>query len=121
MKTLIAAVTLAVLTSGCATKVPAFNGQPQTLSIRWHKARSQDEVFRLCHSYYPMLLKSGSAFTVTGCYWVEDKVCNVVSIDSHKRLTSLGHEVKHCFDGNWHDAKQQPEANVFLLQEGERE
>jgi hypothetical protein len=38
-----------------------------------------------------------------GCSWRESGVCHVAAPDlGGDTLTTLGHEVKHCFDGKWH-------------------
>lgn len=110
------ALIIASLVSGCAIVAPAPNGAPKTVAVRWHKAKSQREVYDICSARYN-LLKSGAAFDVTGCFWHGDGACNVVSIDSLEKLSTLGHEVKHCFDGEWHNFKGGIVKGTFLVEQ----
>lgn len=44
-------------------------------------------------------------FTVNGCYKLVDNVCHVYTSAKNGRdeMRVLGHEVRHCFDGYYHD------------------
>lgn len=75
-----------LILSGCATA-----GEQR---IVWHKASDLD-LYALCR-----------ATDVRGCYWRSGGACHVAAPDigrwSPHTLETLGHEVKHCFDGAWH-------------------
>lgn len=72
--------------TGCATA-----GEQR---IVWHKASDLD-LYALCR-----------ANDVRGCFWRSGGACHVVAPDIGKwsphSLETLGHEVKHCFDKDWH-------------------
>lgn len=62
--------------------------------IVWHKA-SDSDLHALCKDD-----------KVRGCAWRSGGACHVVAPDLSElslfTLETLGHEVKHCFDGSWH-------------------
>lgn len=70
---------LTLFLTGCATV-----GER---SIVWHKG----DVLALCKTDNPR---------VQGCFWRGSGVCHVAAPDWD--FETLGHEVKHCFDGTWH-------------------
>lgn len=77
---------LTLFLTGCATR-------GDVVSVKWIRPASHDELKTLCD---PLEL-------VIGCQWYERGTCIVVSMDyAGPDLETLGHEVKHCFDGKWH-------------------
>lgn len=102
------------LTSGCAST--SLNGveKEAPVSVIWHQV---DDPHKECSQ------KAGTQiFKILGCsYWndeekigigVEEKgrgrVCHIYAKkpESHKdvqRFATLGHEMMHCFEGQWHD------------------
>lgn len=105
------------LASGCATTDRATGGvtEDEPVKIVWHKV---DDPHKICEA------RSGqvSFFKIKGCSsWTDEKVvivgveekghnrvCHIWSKkpESNKdldRFVTLGHEVMHCFEGNWHD------------------
>lgn len=84
---MIRAFVLALFVSSCATP-PA-----PVQSVAWVRASSVEDATRLCKRPYSVL----------GCQWRKDGICYVVAMDyGGDTLTTLGHELKHCFDGSWH-------------------
>ena len=87
--------------SACVSNPPQH---PTLVSIIWHKSQSQ--VIRL---------HDGKTILLNGRYQMINGVCHVwapdppISIINGKRTYelnqwgTLGHEVKHCFDGRFHD------------------
>lgn len=109
---LISLFIFAFVLAGCASVVPEYNGEPVKKTIVWHKAKDMHEVFRICDSKYNIVK---SKVNPSGCFWTEGSECHLVSIDSYPYLKTLGHEVKHCFDGLWHDAFGKPIKGYFLV------
>ena len=95
---------LLVLLSACTT--------PQTTDgdvvIVWNRV---EEPHRVCEA----LSGRKSFFNVLGCsHWVEaqaaggPRTCAIYAPEPRtekdlQRFATLGHELMHCFDGNWHD------------------
>jgi hypothetical protein len=101
---------------GCATDylISQPNGLAPTKMITWHRAANMEEARTLCKDRYPQLFKS--QHRPLGCFWETSTGCHVVSIDSEFHLRTLGHEVKHCFHGLWHDEQRKPKPGAFLSQ-----
>jgi hypothetical protein len=89
---------LALLLAGCAAKPPAAGN---AVEIVWQRV---DEPHALCES----LSGRKSFFNVFGCAQRSQSVCTIYapaprSERDLQRFATLGHELMHCFDGNWHD------------------
>lgn len=95
MKRALVVLTLAL--AGCAATPVADHA----VSVRWVKVSQPNSV---CRALAPRTV----FFVIKGCaVWTADS-CTIYARDArgvHDRdaLTTLGHELKHCFDGHWHD------------------
>lgn len=98
MRVRIAAILVTALLLGCTTP-PVQKG----VLVVWMKTPA-DEVHDVCRTATRPLLLGGR---VLGCYIRNGEVCTVYSPDftderDKKAMATLGHEMKHCFDGHWH-------------------
>lgn len=99
MKKLIAVLfASAMALCGCAAPTK-FTTQSGT--VQWHKG-SLDQVQLECANHN---IKARHIFNILGCYRIADNVCHIYSVDSPEQMSTLGHELKHCFDGHFHDSK----------------
>lgn len=95
---------LAVACSACST-VPAHNpnAQPKVSFensvglVQWHKL-THEGVQQTCST-------ANDNWVYAACYKMVDNVCHVYSEDKPEAMAALGHELKHCFDGLFHDTK----------------
>jgi len=104
MKVLLSA--LLALLPACAATVPAAD--PDRVAVVWNRV---EEPHRVCES----LSGRKHFFNIRGCsHWAELKaegaprVCSIYAPEPRderdlQRFATLGHELMHCFDGNWHD------------------
>ena len=84
-----------MLLSGCATVSRQVG---PSVEVQWLRAKDLADVERLCSRGKPQI-----HYNISGCQWNEGPRCYVVAMDyGGETLTTLGHEVKHCFDGKWH-------------------
>ena len=65
--------------------------------VQWHKL-THEGVEKQCRPYYA---KEG--WQVAACYKMIDNVCHIYAEDGQTKMAALGHELKHCFDGLFHD------------------
>ncbi len=98
------AALLAVL-PGCASTPSA--SEPR-VAVVWNRV---EEPHRVCES----LSGRTSFFNILGCsHWTEPaaagapRTCAIYAPEPRnerdlQRFATLGHELKHCLDGNWHD------------------
>jgi hypothetical protein len=103
MKKLVLAAVLAVLPA-CVSTPPA---DPR-VAVVWNRV---EEPHQVCES----LSGRKAFFNVLGCsHWSEPatqggpRVCSIYAPEPRserdtQRFATLGHELMHCFDGNWHD------------------
>lgn len=105
MRWLLALVVLA----GCATR------SPETVEVKWIRV-SQDEVHTRCaehQGHNPTVIGHNQACALFNrdvgycvIYAVDYTEKLGMSAESNRReralMASLGHELKHCFDGPWH-------------------
>ena len=96
---------LLILLPACAAVPAPDNGN---VAVVWNRV---DEPHRVCES----LSGRKSFFNVLGCsHWSAPaaqggpRVCSIYAPaprNEHdvQRFATLGHELMHCFDGNWHD------------------
>jgi hypothetical protein len=87
---------LLLLLAGCAS-APA---EP-VVSVVWNRV---DDPHAVCES----LSGRKTFFHIRGCAQRNGKVCSIYapaprSEEDLQRFATLGHELLHCFDGNWHD------------------
>ncbi len=96
---------LVALAALAACTTPQSQGDPVT--VVWNRV---DDVQEVCQT----LSGRKEVFAIRGCSkWVDgfhrgERVCNIYApaprneMDTQHFVT-LGHELLHCFDGNWHD------------------
>lgn len=83
--------------TGCAAPPVSFTTSEG--KIVWHKGTLRDIQYHCTGGN----IKDPSFQWTLGCYIMIDNVCHVYSQDTEKGMYTLGHEVKHCFDGHYHD------------------
>ena len=103
MRLLLAAL-LAIL-PGCAMQPPQ---KGENVAVVWNRV---EEPHQMCES----LAGRKHFFNILGCsHWQEPaqaggpRVCSIYapaprSERDMQRFATLGHELMHCFEGNWHD------------------
>ena len=84
--------------AGCA----AIPSGGREVTIVWHRTKSHADADAICRR----LLTNAPNQRIRGCSWDEGKICHIVSpeirfVTDYKGQETLGHEVKHCFDGEW--------------------
>lgn len=84
---------LLLLLAGCAT---------DTMQVVWHKSDDPD---RDCRAV--VRTPEGAISKYRGCSWKDKGVCHVIARDftlpsEREAMATLGHELKHCADGQWH-------------------
>ena len=89
---------VAALLGGCAAAPQASDG---TVKVVWNRV---EEPHAVCES----LSGRKSFFNVRGCAQRSETVCTIYAPAPRterdlQRFATLGHELMHCFDGNWHD------------------
>jgi hypothetical protein len=101
MKILLALVLVAL--PGCATQRAS-----ERVAVVWNRV---EDPHRVCES----LSGRKNFFNILGCSQWSDpvssgapRVCSIYapaprSAHDTQRFATLGHELMHCFDGNWHD------------------
>jgi hypothetical protein len=107
---------LLVVLPGCASTTPAATDGD--VVVVWNRV---DDPHRVCEG----LSGRKSFFNVLGCsHRIEPqaaggpRVCAIYAPEPRtekdlQRFATLGHELMHCFDGNWHDrwGRVEPKAN----------
>ena len=111
---------LLLVLAGCAATTPPSEG----VAIVWNRV---DDPHRVCEG----LSGRKSFFNVLGCsHWAEPqaaggpRVCAIYAPEPRtekdlQRFATLGHELMHCFDGNWHDRWGRMEAKPNSLARNE--
>ena len=96
-------ISLWLLLSACAATPASDN-----VAVVWNRV---EEPQRVCES----LSGRKNLFHILGCsHWSGPateggpRVCSIYAPEPRherdfERFATLGHELKHCFDGNWHD------------------
>lgn len=93
-----------VFLAGCAAAEPPRGG---TVDVVWNRIEDPQAACR-------NLSRRTELFRVLGCSKWNDaradgsRVCSIYAPMPRnerdtERLATLGHELMHCFDGNWHD------------------
>ena len=90
--------------AGCASSP----GTTPNVAVVWNRV---EEPHQMCES----LAGRKQFFNILGCsHWSEPqspgapRVCSIYAPEPRnerdlQRFATLGHELMHCFDGNWHD------------------
>lgn len=105
MKKTIALITIAFF----ATSASAFNDDPTRLfdtkanytnqsTITW---RPVDDVQKACEAESRKRGFKGFGYSVQACSFFDGNQCTIIT-GKLVSMHSLGHEVRHCFQGNWH-------------------
>jgi hypothetical protein len=105
-------IPLALVAALATTQGRALPADDDSLHIRWVRVASTAEATQACRERFPHWPATG----IGGCYYRAGEVCTVVAPDPAIRTAAngkrwydfnqwaaLGHEVKHCFDGYFHD------------------
>jgi hypothetical protein len=97
MRPVIVAALVAALT-GCAVPVPRF--ETAVGLVQWHKVKDLQDMRVICDD-----VRFKMPGITYGCYKMdsENKVCHIYAMDNERYFGTLGHELKHCFDGRFHD------------------
>lgn len=87
---------LVLLLTSCAS--------PDTVIVKWHKVDDPDTFCRAIAPANKTYIPGGKFL---GCKWSESGICHIAAKDftkitEMKEAAILGHELKHCFDGEWH-------------------
>lgn len=81
---------LALFLAGCATNPDSG------IVVRWYKHESKASFDTACE----ITVRHGA---VIGCARPGAGVCNIHTRTNDRDLNdTLGHELRHCFEGNWH-------------------
>lgn len=67
--------------------------------VRWVRV-NEDDIPVVCAKVINYILPIPGA---TGCYGCKDGVCYVYTADTPEGMVDLGHEIKHCYDGGFHN------------------
>jgi hypothetical protein len=87
---------LLLLLAGCATPPPPAGN----VSVVWNRVEDPHAV---CQS----LSGRPQFLNILGCAQRTERVCSIYAPAPRgehdlQRFATLGHELMHCFDGNWH-------------------
>lgn len=69
-----------------------------TSTINW---RTVDDVQKACEAESRKRGFKGFGYAVQACSFFDGNQCTVIT-GKQTTMHSLGHEVRHCFQGNWH-------------------
>lgn len=91
---------LVLFAAGCSIN-PNVGTDQQTMQVVWHRVNN---VHSLCQRLTGRQVLFGK---VRGCAIWNKQVCHIYApdfknIEERERMATLGHELKHCFDGQWH-------------------
>ena len=102
---------LPMLVAALASTGAATEDDP-VIALRWVRVQSTLHASEVCRQSFPHWPTTG----IGGCYFRAGDVCTVVAPDpairraangkrwyNFDQWAALGHEVKHCFDGRFHD------------------
>jgi hypothetical protein len=79
----------------------AASNKTNQVVINWV---SVDDVTAVCDRERRAKGQNGFGYTVKACsFWDDDyKTCTIIT-KRNTNMHTLGHEMRHCFQGNWHD------------------
>jgi hypothetical protein len=74
----------------------------QQVVVSWERTEDAEKV---CRTWFPSF--TPFFYRIRGCAKWAGNVCTIVapdfkSEDEREKMATLGHELKHCFDGSWH-------------------
>ncbi len=106
MKTKVAVIITSLLVAG---QTMAFNDDPNQpfdtssnyttqSTITW---RAVDDVQKSCEAESRKRGYKGFGYGLQACSFFDGNQCTVIT-GKKTTMHSLGHEVRHCFQGNWH-------------------
>lgn len=79
---------------------------PAARAIEWIKVAPAD-IHKVCRDISRAVLVNGR---INGCSVQTKAGCRIYAADFKQddttKMAVLGHEVKHCFDGQWHEDSQ---------------
>jgi len=92
-----------------ATNATAFNDDPNKpfdtssnyttqSTITW---RTVDDVQKSCEAESRRRGFKGFGYVLQACSFFDGNQCTIIT-GKQATMHSLGHEVRHCFQGNWH-------------------
>lgn len=98
-----ASAILLLILAGCAAQ--PVNDE-RAVPVVWHRVNSEAEILVICKERGTV----GYARSLNGCYRRENGVCHIYAPDPPMKdgqyvkgqWGTLGHEIKHCFDGRFH-------------------
>jgi len=78
----------------------ASNNQSAKMSINWIAV---DDVNAVCNKERKTQGQSTFGYSIKACsFWNYDaKTCTIIT-KKNTNMHTLGHEMRHCFQGNWH-------------------
>jgi hypothetical protein len=69
-----------------------------TITVNW---RPVANVQKVCEAESKKRGHAGFGYAVNACSFWEGNVCTIIT-SQRPNMHSLGHEIRHCFQGNWH-------------------
>jgi hypothetical protein len=108
------ALIIAVMFAGSVLASPAYDESPTqnfstssnrytTVTITWKTAANPQAV---CNKEAKSRGYHNFGFTLQACAFWEGNTCTIVT-GKDTTMHSLGHEVRHCFQGDWHSENGQ--------------
>ncbi len=90
---------LILFLAGCATPPPATSSN---VAVVWNRVEDP-------HAVCQTLSGRPQFLNILGCAHRTERVCSIYapaprSEHDLQRFATLGHELMHCFDGDWHDS-----------------
>ncbi len=71
---------------------------PETMSIT---LKSVDNVQQVCEAESKRRLGRSFGFAVNACSFWDGDACTII-VPRQRSMHTLGHELLHCYQGNWH-------------------
>lgn len=76
----------------------ASNNDVQEMNVIW---KPVDNVQKVCETESRRRGHNGFGYAVNACSFWEGKTCTIIT-KKQTNMHALGHELRHCFQGNWH-------------------
>lgn len=80
------------------TKFNASKLSTETMPVTWKRAA---DPMKACDAESKRVGNGGFKYTVQACSFWTDKTCVIIT-GTKTNLHTLGHEIRHCFQGDWH-------------------
>lgn len=77
---------------------PAGDVQKTPMNIKWMPV---DNVQQVCDAESRKRNNGGFGFAIKACSFWEGNSCTIIT-SKRPNMHTLGHEMRHCFQGNWH-------------------